>query len=57
MTLLKIIGFLSSHQVPVLGITTTSYRISLLVPRAFIDKSVELCHAQWVVNPIVSTLG
>ncbi len=50
LTLLKTIGFLSSYQVPVLGITTTSYRISLLVPRDFIDKSVELCHTQWVVN-------
>ncbi|MBW1891940.1 MAG: hypothetical protein JRI93_15775 [Deltaproteobacteria bacterium] len=52
MTLLETIGFLSSHQVPVLGITTTSYRISLLVPRAFIDKSVELCYSQWVVNSV-----
>ena len=52
LTLLETIGFLADNQIPVLGITTTSFRISLLVPRDRIEKSVELCHTRWVVNNV-----
>ena len=50
LTLLETVDFLTKNQIPLLGITTTSFRISLLVPKAFIEKSVELCHSQWVVK-------
>ena len=52
LTLLETIGLLADNQISLLGITTTSFRISLLVPRDWIEKSVELCHAHWVVNNV-----
>lgn len=50
LTLLKTIDVLADNQVPVLGISTTSFRISLLVPADQIERSVVLCHTRWVVN-------
>jgi aspartate kinase len=52
LTLLETISLLANNQIPVLGITTTSFRISLLIPRDRIKKSVELCHARWVGNNV-----
>jgi aspartate kinase len=52
LTLLETIGLLADNQISLLGITTTSFRISLLVPRDQIEKSVELCHTHWVVNNV-----
>ena len=52
LTLLETIGLLEDNQISVLGITTTSFRISLLVPRDLIEKSVELCHTRWVANNV-----
>ena len=49
-TLLQTIELLADNQVPVLGITTTSFRISLLVPADRIERSVALCHARWVTD-------
>jgi aspartate kinase len=50
LTLLETIDLLAGNDIPVLGITTTSFRISLLVPRSQIEKSVVLCHTRWVAN-------
>jgi len=50
MTLLETIDLLAAKDIPVLGITTTSFRISLLVPRNQIEISVVLCHTRWVAN-------
>ncbi len=49
-TLLNTIELLKKHNIKVLGITTTSFRISLLVPKNHIDQSVQLCHSRWVMN-------
>ena len=49
-TLLEALDLLARNGIPVLGITTTSFRISLLVPRNQIQKSVQLCHTRWVAN-------
>ncbi len=49
-TLLGTIDLLKQHDINVSGITTTSFRISLLVPQDIIDQSVQLCHARWVMN-------
>ncbi|UCH21538.1 MAG: aspartate kinase [Deltaproteobacteria bacterium] len=48
LTLLETVGLLARNGIPVSGITTTSFRISLLVPRNQIEKSVRLCHSRWV---------
>jgi aspartokinase len=48
--LLETIDLLARSRIPVIGITTTSFRISLLVPRSHIEKSVQLCHAHWVAG-------
>jgi aspartate kinase len=49
-TLLAAITLLEQHGIPVAGVTTTSFRISLLVPCEKIDKGVRLCHAKWVAE-------
>jgi aspartate kinase len=50
MTLLESIDLLDRNRIPVIGITTTSFRISLLVPRSHVEKSVRLCHGHWVAD-------
>lgn len=50
LTLLEALDLLAGNGIPVLGITTTSFRISLLVPRNRIEKSVQLCHHRWVTD-------
>jgi len=54
LTLLKTIKLLAENQIPVLGISTTSFRISLLVPVDHVVRSVALCHTRWVANEGVS---
>jgi len=49
-TLLETIDLLKQHDITVSGVTTTSFRISLLVPQDRIDQSVRLCHSRWVMN-------
>jgi len=48
--LLDALDLLARNAIPVLGITTTSFRISLLVPREQVEKSVQLCHSRWVAD-------
>ena len=50
LTLLETVELLTQNRIPVLGISTTSFRISLLVPRDQIKKSVKLCHASWIAD-------
>jgi aspartate kinase len=50
LTLLETLDLLAQNKIPVSGVTTTSFRISLLVPREKIEKSVQLCHARWVAD-------
>jgi len=50
LTLLDTLDLLADNQIPVFGITTTSFRISLLLPRNRIEKSVQLCHNRWVAG-------
>jgi len=50
LTLLETMNLLSENGTAVSGITTTSFRISLLVPRGQIGKSVRLCHARWIAG-------
>jgi len=52
--LLEALELLSRNAIPVIGITTTSFRISFLVPREKVEKSVQLCHARWVEDPASS---
>jgi aspartokinase len=49
-TLLQVCDLIADNAIPIFGITTTSFRISLLVPRDQIKKSVQLCHSNWVAN-------
>ena len=48
--LLDILELLAGNAIPVHGVTTTSFRISLLVPRDQIEQSVQLCHTRWVAD-------
>lgn len=52
-TLLETVDLLMKHHIDVRGITTTSFRLSLLVPRDHIDDSVQLCHARWTAEESV----
>lgn len=49
-TLLETVDLLMKQGIAVSGVTTTSFRISLLVPRDCIDESVRLCHARWIAD-------
>jgi aspartate kinase len=50
LTLLKTLDLLADNEIPVFGITTTSFRISLLLPRNRIEESVQRCHNRWVAG-------
>jgi aspartate kinase len=50
LTLLEALDLLADNEIPVFGITTTSFRISLLLPRNRIEESVQLCHNRWVAG-------
>jgi aspartate kinase len=50
LTLLETVDLLTQNGISVFGITTTSFRISLLVPRNQIEKSVQLCHTRWIAG-------
>ena len=47
-TLIEALTLLGDHDIAVAGVTTTSFRISLLVPREAIEEGVRLCHANWI---------
>ena len=47
-TLIETQKLLKENDIKVSGITTTAFRISLLVPHEKIKKSVEICHNRWV---------
>lgn len=49
-TLIEALELLDRHDIAVAGITTTSFRISLLVPREKIDAGVRLCHGHWIAK-------
>ena len=49
-TLIEALELLERHDIAVAGITTTSFRISLLVPREKIDAGVRLCHGHWIAE-------
>lgn len=49
-TLLTAMALMEQHGIRIAGVTTTSFRISLLVPREKIDESVRLCHKKWVAD-------
>jgi aspartate kinase len=46
--LYETIELLRAKDIRIAGITTTSFRISLLVSKEDIEKSVQLCHDKWV---------
>ncbi len=46
--LYETIELLKAEEVRVVGITTTSFRISLLVAKEDIEKCVQICHDKWV---------
>lgn len=46
--LIATMRLLRDNGIPVAGITTTSFRISLLVPRPLIREGVRLCHRKWI---------
>ncbi len=50
LTLLQAMDLLVRNGIPVFGITTTSFRISLLIPRDQIEKSVQICHTRWIAD-------
>jgi aspartokinase len=46
--LLQTMSLLRQHKIDIAGITTTSFRISLLIPNGTIGDAVRLCHDQWI---------
>ncbi len=52
-TLLKTLALLAENSITAHAVTTTSFRISLLVPRGLVDQSVQLCHDCWITSQSV----
>ena len=50
LTLLQTIDLLAQNGIGLDGITTTSFRISLLVPRERVVESVRFCHQRWITD-------
>ena len=46
--LLQTMSLLRQQKIDIAGITTTSFRISLLVPKGIIGDAVRLCHDHWI---------
>jgi aspartate kinase len=42
------ISYFEQNQIKIYGITTTSFRISLLIERERIKEAVKLCHKKWL---------
>ncbi len=49
-TLLQTLALLKRNAIAVHGVTTTSFRISLLIPQGLCDQGVRLCHDRWVAE-------
>jgi len=56
-TLLSTLELLAENKIIIHGVTTTSFRISLLVPREHVDQSVRVCHERWVTSKIKKVRG
>ena len=49
-TLLNTLELLAENSITTHAVTTTSFRISLLVPRELVDQSVRICHDYWITS-------
>ena len=47
-TLLQTLNLMDDFGISVNGLTTTSFRISLLVPRDSVNNAVQICHDHWI---------
>ena len=47
-TLLRTIKLMDDAGIRISGLTTTSFRISLLVPREHVTQAVQICHDHWI---------
>jgi aspartate kinase len=50
-TVIATLELLRERGVSVLGVATTSFRISCLVPGQAIEEAVRACHARWIEQP------
>jgi len=46
--LIDSINLLKENSINIYGISTTSYRISMLIKKTELEKSVKICHQKWV---------
>ncbi len=51
-TLIATLNVLGERDVAVLGVATTSFRISCLVQDAGIEEAVRACHERWIEQPV-----
>jgi len=49
-TLMEALALLDRHNIQVFGVSTTSFRISLLVSKETLSAGVRLCHANWIAE-------
>ncbi len=47
-TLLQTLKLMHENSISINGLTTTSFRISLLVPRDRVNQAVRICHDHWI---------
>jgi len=46
--LLETINILKNNEIKIWGITTTSFRISLLVQKELLEQCIKICHKRWI---------
>ena len=44
------VKLLNKNNIKIYGITTTSFRISLLVEKELLEQTVKLLHEKWIEN-------
>jgi aspartate kinase len=50
--LLDTINLLNKEKIEIKGITTTSFRISLLINREIVESCVKICHKKWIEESV-----
>jgi len=50
--LLDTINLLNNKKIEIKGITTTSFRTSLLIKRELVEECVKICHRKWIEESI-----
>lgn len=49
----KTIELIGNNKIRIYGITTTTFRISILIENNLVEKCLNICHKKWIEEPVV----